>query len=81
MSDSSPQRPRRHRQALVTWLAIYPSITLVLWLFQPLGLLQLPLPLRTLVLTALLVPMMVYALVPMISRALDRRRPSPDNAD
>ncbi len=63
--------PRRQKQALVTWLAIYPSITLVLWLFRPLGLLELPLPLRTLVLTALLVPAMVYVLVPILSGALD----------
>ncbi len=60
--------PQRHRQALLTWIAIYPSVTLISWLFQALGLLELPLPLRTLILTVLLVPTMVYALLPLLSR-------------
>lgn len=42
----------------------------ILWLLQPLGLLALPLPLRTLVLTAALVPLMIDALVPATTRAL-----------
>ncbi len=66
--------PSKHRQAFVVWLAIYPLITVVLWAFGPhLG--RLPLPLRTLALTGVLVPVMIYGLVPLISRGLDRLLP------
>jgi antibiotic biosynthesis monooxygenase (ABM) superfamily enzyme len=56
------------RRGCSTWIAICPSVTLIAWLFQALGLLELPLPLRTLILTVLLVPMMVYALLPLLAR-------------
>lgn len=60
----------RHRgrllQALTMWLAIYPALTLALWLFEHLGL-RLALPLRTLILTAILVPTMVYILIPVVT--------------
>jgi len=59
---------RRCKQAAITWLAIYPTITLVLWLFEPLGLFDLPLPLRTLILTAVLVPVMVFVLMPTLTQ-------------
>ena len=52
------------------WLAIYPALTLALWLLEHLGLRQLALPLRTLVLTAVLVPAMVYVLIPAVTSAL-----------
>jgi antibiotic biosynthesis monooxygenase (ABM) superfamily enzyme len=63
----------RHRcrllQALTIWLAIYPALTLALWVFEHLSL-RLALPLRTLILTAILVPTMVYVLIPVVTRAL-----------
>ena len=61
--------PPRWKTAVVVWLAIYPALTLVLALIgsavQPW-----PLPLRTLVTTAVLVPLMVYVLIPTIQRLL-----------
>lgn len=74
MSDSGPRQatPRRYKQGVLTWLAIYPTITLALWLFEPLGLLGLPLPLRTLVLTGVLVPTMVFVLMPALTRLFGR---------
>ncbi|WP_207630429.1 MULTISPECIES: hypothetical protein [unclassified Actinopolyspora] len=54
------------------WLSIYPALILVLWLFERFGLSQLALPLRTLVLTAVLVPATVYVLVPGVTNALKR---------
>ncbi|MEM1033486.1 MAG: hypothetical protein AAF928_13145 [Myxococcota bacterium] len=69
--------PSPHRQALVVWLCIYPTITLLLALFGP-SLAALPLPLRTFVLTAVLVPLLTYVLVPRAHRVLNRlipRRP------
>ncbi|MEO1258882.1 MAG: hypothetical protein AAFZ15_08785 [Bacteroidota bacterium] len=58
-------QPPKYKIALLTWLAIYPLITFILMLFgEPLN--QLPLPIRTLVLTVVLVPIMVYWAVPLL---------------
>jgi len=51
--------------AFVTWLAIYPTITVLLALAGP-TLQEMPLPLRTLLLTAVLVPLMNFVLVPAL---------------
>jgi uncharacterized protein len=55
----------RYRTAAITWLAIYPTLTVILELFGD-TLSKLALPLRTLVITAILVPVAVYALVPAL---------------
>lgn len=55
--------------SLKIWLAIYPSITLFL-LFFGAELSALPLYLRTLVLTLVLVPWVVFAGVPLVDRIL-----------
>lgn len=55
--------PDRHRMALLTWLVVYPLITVLIALLEPL-LGALPLPLRTLVLTGIMVPAMVYVAMP-----------------
>ncbi|WP_404870708.1 hypothetical protein ACI1MP_36935 [Kitasatospora griseola] len=60
--------PSVHRRALITWLAIYPGITLLSVLLGPV-LAPLPVYLRTLVLTAILVPAAVYGLVPALLKA------------
>ena len=60
--------PPRYRQALIVWLAIYPTITLLLELGGPV-INDWPLPLRTLVLTAIAVPLMVFVLLPALQRA------------
>ncbi len=61
--------PPRHRMAVVIWLAIYPTITLLLALSGPF-IADWPLPLRTFVLTAIAVPLMVFVLLPQLQRAL-----------
>ena len=53
------------------WVVIYPSITLFLALAGE-YLAQLPLYLRTLVLTIVLVPWMVFAGIPMVELLLKR---------
>jgi antibiotic biosynthesis monooxygenase (ABM) superfamily enzyme len=58
----------RYKTAAITWLAIYPTLTLILELFGD-TLAKVALPLRTLVITALLVPVAVYALVPALRHA------------
>ncbi|WP_063753340.1 hypothetical protein [Streptomyces sp. NRRL S-87] len=59
--------PGAHRRALLTWLAVYPVITAVLAVLGP-ALAGLPLPLRSLVLTALVVPAVVYVVLPGYAR-------------
>lgn len=61
--------PPRHRMAVVIWLAIYPTITALLALSGPL-VTDWPLPLRTLWLTVIAVPLMVFVLLPRLQRAL-----------
>lgn len=61
--------------ALKIWTAIYPSITLFLFLFGQ-ALSGFPLYLRTLVLTLTLVPWIVFIGVPFIDTVLARFRPA-----
>lgn len=51
--------------AIKIWLVIYPSITLFLYLFGE-ALLVFPLPIRTLILTLVLVPWVVFGGVPLV---------------
>ena len=77
---ATPPPPRR-KMALVTWLAVYPLITGIFWLLGPV-LIQLPLPLRTLVLTAIMVPAMFLVVMPAMTRLFRRwlYPPDPDGA-
>ncbi|WP_129841605.1 hypothetical protein [Streptomyces sp. RFCAC02] len=60
--------PSAHRRALITWLAVYPTITLTLGALGP-STAGLPLPVRTLILTAIVVPLAAYVLIPALMRA------------
>ncbi|HSK99949.1 MAG TPA: antibiotic biosynthesis monooxygenase [Rubrobacteraceae bacterium] len=59
--------PPRYKMAVVTWLAVFPLITVIFYLFEPL-LNQLPMALRTLVLTAVMVTLMTYVIMPRLTR-------------
>lgn len=59
----------RLRLALVTWAVVWPLITgLLLALDHVVA--DLPVPLRTLILSGLMVPIMSYAAMPLALRAL-----------
>lgn len=60
-------RPARYRQAVVTWLAIYPLITVILLLVGP-ALAELSIYLRTLVVSVTLVVLMTYVVMPYMTR-------------
>ena len=61
--------PPRGRMTVVTWLGIFPTVSLYLWLLAPL--LADPFFLaRTAILTALIVPTMTYAVMPRLTRLL-----------
>lgn len=53
-----------HKTALLSWLATYPVLNMVSYFFDGL-LIQVPLLMRTLILSAVLVPLMTYAIMPM----------------
>ncbi|MFE1316474.1 hypothetical protein [Kitasatospora phosalacinea] len=67
-APAAPAAPSVHVRALLTWLAVYPAITLAQVLLGP-PLAGLAVPLRVLVITALVVPTVVYLLVPGLLRA------------
>lgn len=72
MKQHRPAGPPKWKIAVVVWLAIYPVITLVQLLFShQLGKIS-PLPLRTLVITAIIVPLMVYVAEPIMHRLFAR---------
>lgn len=71
--SAGPERrlPPRWKTAVVGWLAVYPLITLLLWLLRPLVGGQ-PLPVQTLVLTLLMVPLSTFVTMPLVARLLKR---------
>lgn len=62
-------QPPKWKMAVLIWLGIYPTITLVLALLSPF-LADLPLPLKTLSLTLVVVPIMVFGVLPLLTRFL-----------
>lgn len=56
--------------AVLIWLAIYPLITLLFAFGGPYLMLINPLPLRTLVITLVAVPIMVFLLIPILQKVL-----------
>jgi uncharacterized protein len=66
---AAPAMPPRWKTAIVVWLAIYPCITFVLWLAGP-KIQGWPLAVRTLAITAAVVPVMVFLLIPGLQRIL-----------
>lgn len=59
--------PPRYKMALVTWLAVFPLITVISTLLQN-QLLPLPLVFRVMLVTAIAVPTMTYVLMPQMTR-------------
>lgn len=69
--------PSVHRRAVLTWLAVFPAISLVQFVVSP-YISGWPLVARTFVVTAVAVPLSVYVLVPRLMRlagGINRRRP------
>ncbi|UCR90663.1 hypothetical protein [Mycetocola spongiae] len=65
MHHASPRAPGIHTRAALTWLAIFPLVTLGTWALAPLTA-GWPLPLGTLALTLVVVPLAVYLVVPAL---------------
>ena len=61
--------PPRTRMSVVTWLGIFPTVSLYLYLLGPL-LEPLPFLARTAILTALIVPTMTWVVMPRLTRLM-----------
>jgi uncharacterized protein len=61
--------PPRYKVAVVVWLAIYPAVVAVQLVLRPFTR-DLPLPLHTLLLTLIVVPIAVWLLIPALNRWL-----------
>ncbi|MFD7818606.1 hypothetical protein ACFV6E_37740 [Streptomyces sp. NPDC059785] len=63
----SPPAPSLHLRVLATWVAVYPTITIALAVLRTrIG--SLPLAAQTLVLTAVVVPIATYGIIPLLLR-------------
>lgn len=68
MSLATPKPPSIHARAVITWLAIFPLVTLFSYILEPFAGEWTPLE-RALVLTVLVVPVAVYLIVPRLMQA------------
>ncbi|MGO1500073.1 MAG: antibiotic biosynthesis monooxygenase [Marinobacter sp.] len=59
--------PAKYKMTIVSWLALYPAVTLIFFVFGDL-LAQVPLLLRTLIVTAVVMVAMSYLLMPRFTR-------------
>jgi antibiotic biosynthesis monooxygenase (ABM) superfamily enzyme len=62
-----PVQPKKWKFALLIWCFIYPLITLLSMFLLP-QLVIFPAPIRTLIMTLILVPLMAYFYIPLISK-------------
>lgn len=63
------KQPPRWKFAVMVWIAIYPTITIVNFLIGD-YIKTLPLPIKTLIMTGILVPLMVFVLLPFLGKIL-----------
>ena len=66
-SRSGEPAPPRYKMAIVTWLAVFPTVLVIFTLFGPL-LNLLPTVLRTLIFTLTMVTLMTYVIMPRVTR-------------
>jgi antibiotic biosynthesis monooxygenase (ABM) superfamily enzyme len=66
-SGANPASPPRYKTALLTWAAAFTLLTTVNVLFGP-QLAALPLPVRTFLLTGMLVNLLTYVVMPRLSQ-------------
>lgn len=64
--------PPRARMALVTWMGIFPTVSLILWLIEPMVRPYLPFLPKVAVLTGLIVATMTWGVMPRLTRLMRR---------
>lgn len=62
-------QPPKWKFAIMVWLAIYPAITLLSYLIGD-HIKNFPLPIKTLIMTGILVPLMVFVLLPILRKLM-----------
>jgi antibiotic biosynthesis monooxygenase (ABM) superfamily enzyme len=63
--------PAKHKMALLIWITIYPTLNLLFWLLgKPLE--AFPIYVKTLVMTLILVPLMVYFFLPFLTKTFHK---------
>lgn len=67
-TPSNPARPPRYKEAVITWLGVYPTLTVTLALLRPM-MATWPLPFQTLLVTLVLVPLLTFVIFPFLNRA------------
>lgn len=55
------------KMALLTWIGLWPTVTVVMWTVRP-QIAGLPVALQTLLMTALIVPTMAWVHMPLLTR-------------
>ncbi len=60
--------PKKWKLAILIWVAIYPTITCIFFFFGKYLIQINPLPLRTLAITLVIVPLMVFVLLPQLQK-------------
>lgn len=73
--DSAPTPPSIHARALITWIAIFPLVTLGFFAIAPFAADWNPV-LRAFVLSVVVVPLAVYVVVPQLMKAYGKIRAS-----
>jgi antibiotic biosynthesis monooxygenase (ABM) superfamily enzyme len=64
------KRRPKWKMAIVVWIAIYPTITIMYVIFGDLFAQIASLPLQTLVTTSIVVPLMVFFIMPLLESVL-----------
>ena len=70
-APAPPARPPRYKQAVLTWIGVYPLLTLTLALLGPM-METWPLAFRTLLVTLILVPILTWLVFPALNRIFAR---------
>ena len=61
----------KHGLAILTWLGVYPLLTAIVFAVEPI-LAGASLPLRSLAMSLIMVPAMVYGVMPVVMRVMAR---------
>lgn len=65
------KQPPKWKFAIMVWIAIYPMITILQFALGA-QLKDMPIPLRSLIMTLILVPMMVFVMLPLLRKLLGK---------
>ena len=65
------KQPTKWKFAVMVWIAIYPAITVLTFLIGD-SINNLPLPIKTLIMTGILVPLMIFVLLPLLRKLLGK---------